>query len=67
MKRLFIFCAIGTSLWFIYWIVTAHLYPELSNRGLFGDSFGAFSSLATALAFSGTAYAIFKQDQLSSE
>ena len=67
MKRLLIFCVMGTIFWLLYWLITSHFYPSLANRGLFGDSFGAFSSLATALAFSGTAYAIFKQDQLSVE
>lgn len=67
MKKLLGFLLIGLLLWIAYWIGAASYYPNLQQRGLFGDSFGAFSSLATALAFAGTAYAIYQQDKTSSQ
>lgn len=50
-----------------YFLFVAHYYPDLQQRGLFGDSFGAFSALFTGLALAGTAYAIYRQDEQSVE
>jgi enterochelin esterase-like enzyme len=43
----------------IYWI-----HPLLSNRGLFGDSFGALNSFFTMLAFFGVVYTINQQNAI---
>lgn len=67
MSKLFIFSSISIALWFIYFVLIAQFYPTLSERGLFGDSFGAFSALFTGLALAGTAYAIYRQDEQSVE
>jgi len=45
----------------LYFFLTRHVYSELSERGLFGDSFGAFNAIFAALAFTGIIIAIFLQ------
>src|SRR5690606_30526824 len=37
--------------------------PEMSERGLFGDSFGALTSIFSGLAFAGMIYAIVLQSK----
>ncbi|MGJ8762338.1 MAG: hypothetical protein ACSHXA_17505 [Polaribacter sp.] len=44
-----------------YPIVLSKLYPELTNRGTFGDSFGALNALISSFAFAGIIYTIFLQ------
>lgn len=67
MKRLTLFLVTGLIFWAIYHAAVAFIFPALSERGLFGDSFGAFSALTTALAFAGTAYAVIRQEEASEE
>ena len=47
----------------LYWALSANYLPELTNRGLFGDSFGGLTSLFSGLAFAGMIYAIIMQSQ----
>ncbi|MEK7638956.1 MAG: hypothetical protein AAB388_02210 [Patescibacteria group bacterium] len=46
-----------------YLCLTFYVYPELSNRGLFGDSFGALNALFSGFAFLGIIYTIILQTQ----
>lgn len=65
MHRLFAFFGVSATFWLLYFVVVSHMYPMLQERGLFGDSFGAFSALFTGLALAGTAFAIYRQDEQS--
>ena len=50
------------SLWFLNWILVTHFIPnEISNRGAFGDMFGAVNALFSGLAFSGVIITIYLQ------
>lgn len=55
----FILCAI--SLWAVSIIVIPRYFPEMTQRGQFGDSFGAVTSLFSGLAFAGVIWAILYQ------
>ncbi len=46
-----------------YMGVTFYVYPELTSRGLFGDSFGALNALFSGFAFLGIIYTIILQTQ----
>lgn len=65
MYRLLVFFGVSATLWLLYFFAVSRTYPDLQQRGLFGDSFGAFSALFTGLALAGTAYAIYRQDEQS--
>lgn len=45
----------------VYVLVVKYIYPELSNRGLFGDMFGGINAIFSGLAFLGVVYAIVLQ------
>ncbi|MCK9606960.1 MAG: hypothetical protein M0R33_11005 [Methylomonas sp.] len=67
MHRLFAFFGVSAVLWLLYFFFVSYMYPQLQERGLFGDSFGAFSALFTGLALAGTAFAIYRQDEQTSD
>lgn len=48
-------------LWLISIFAIPYLYPKLSNRALFGDSFGVINSLFSGFAFAGIIYTILLQ------
>ncbi|NVJ46995.1 MAG: hypothetical protein HWE21_10830 [Cytophagia bacterium] len=49
----------------LYPILLAREYPDLTNRGTFGDSFGALNAMISGLAFAGIIYTIIlQQNQL---
>ncbi|MBU2103599.1 hypothetical protein KKD95_01140 [Patescibacteria group bacterium] len=59
-----LFGAIAVGLLFIiYLCLTTSFYPDLANRGLFGDSFGALNALFSGFAFLGIIYTIILQSQ----
>lgn len=54
-----------TSIFFFYPIILASQFDELSDRGTFGDSFGALNAIISGLAFAGIIFTIFlQQNQL---
>ena len=60
--KLFIFLSIGLLVFqLIYFFVLRANFVELSERGLFGDSFGALTSLFSGLAFVGMICALVLQ------
>ncbi len=62
--KMILLSVITLTLLFIGYIsVTFYVYPELSNRGLFGDSFGALNALFSGFAFLGIIYTIILQTQ----
>jgi hypothetical protein len=48
-------------LWLSSWFILITLIDDTSERGLFGDMFGAVNSLFSGLAFGGVIYAILLQ------
>ena len=54
-----------TLIFFLYPIVLAYQFEKLSDRGTFGDSFGALNAIISGLAFAGIIFTIFlQQNQL---
>jgi uncharacterized membrane protein len=48
-------------LFVMYFLITSFFYPDMMNRGQFGDMFGGLNALFSGLAFAGVVYAIFLQ------
>lgn len=48
-------------LFVMYFLITSYFYPDMVNRGQFGDMFGSLNTLFSGLAFAGVVYAIFLQ------
>lgn len=48
-------------LFVVYFLITSFFYPDMMNRGQFGDMFGGLNALFSGLAFTGVIYAIFLQ------
>jgi hypothetical protein len=63
-KRWVIAVAIGVvALWIgTPWLLSI-IYPEMSERGQFGDMFGAVNALFSGLALLGAIYAIMQQSE----
>lgn len=54
------------AIFLIYILVIRHLIPSLTDRGLFGDSFGGLNTIFSGLALLGIIYALLlQQRQLS--
>lgn len=49
--------------WLASWLLVTWLVPTWSDRGTFGDMFGAVNSLFSGLAFAGVIYTILLQQQ----
>lgn len=60
-KPLYILFILVTILWIIAGCITYQFFDTWSERGTFGDMFGAINSLFSGLAFAGVIYAIFLQ------
>ncbi len=60
-KSIFLVATALLSLFVIYFSVVVFLYPDIANRGQFGDMFGGLNTLFSGLAFGGVVYAIFLQ------
>ena len=66
MKEIRLFLLISLVvliIWLITPVITYFLYPQLMDRGQFGDLFGSVNALFSGLAFSGLIYTIFLQKQ----
>lgn len=61
LSGLYILLIIVFIIWILSLFILPLFYPELSNRGLFGDSFGAINSLFSGLAFAGIIFTILLQ------
>jgi hypothetical protein len=53
--------SIVVLLWVGAWVSITWWYPDLAQRGQFGDLFGSVTSLFSGLAFAGIIYTIFLQ------
>ncbi len=47
----------------LYSLVVKYFYPEMSDRGLFGDMFGGINAIFSGLAFLGVIYTILLQSK----
>jgi len=54
-------------LFLTYWIVLSQILPGWSERGLFGDAFGALSTLLSGAALIGIVYALLLQQKQLAE
>lgn len=62
MKKIIIISLIVLlSLLVIYFFCVSSFYPELQQRGLFGDMFGGINAVFSGLAFLGVIYAVVLQ------
>ena len=56
--------AIVVGLWFLWgWMIGPVIEPDLANRGLLGDAFGALNTLFAGLAFAGVITALWMQSK----
>lgn len=58
---IFVIFAVVLIVQTIFAIVLWRLIPEPTNRGLFGDMFGALNALFSGLAFAGIVYTLIQQ------
>jgi len=56
-----------TVLFLAYWLVLTRFFSEWSERGLFGDSFGAINALFSGAALIGVIFALLIQQQQLAE
>ena len=63
MKKIIISIIAIILLFFLYYLVVSSFFPNLNNRGLFGDMFGGINALFSGLAFLGIIYAIVLQKE----
>ncbi len=63
LKLAFSLIAIVLILWILSWVLITIYLEEWSNRGTFGDMFGAINSLFSGLAFAGLLYTIYLQSK----
>jgi len=61
MRKIIISLSILLLLLVIYFFGVRFFYPELSQMGLFGDTFGGINAVFSGLAFLGVIYAIVLQ------
>ena len=52
---------IVVGIYFGYWVIIQHFIPDLTDRGLFGDSFGGLNSLFSGVALIGIIFTLFLQ------
>lgn len=50
-------------LWISSWLIIARIYPDLTQRGLVGDTFGVINALFSGLALAGVIIAILLQSK----
>ncbi len=63
MKGLFILFSVVIAIQIIMGITIYNQIPMWSDRGTFGDMFGAVNTLFSGLAFAGVIYAVFLQSK----
>lgn len=63
MKPLIIFSIIILAIWIISIIIVYKSFSNWTDRGTFGDAFGAINALFSGLAFAGIIYTILLQRQ----
>lgn len=63
MKGLFILFVIVIFIQAIMGLTIYHQMPTWTDRGTFGDMFGAINTLFSGLAFAGVIYAVFLQSK----
>jgi DNA-binding transcriptional MerR regulator len=51
------------SLWTMNWLFLHLLKPTISERGVFGDQFGAVNALFSGMAFAGIIYSLYLQNR----
>lgn len=58
-----VFIALGLILitFLMYWFLVIYFFPTWSERGLFGDSFGALNTFVSGIALIGIVYALYLQ------
>ena len=61
LNGLYKLLALVLVIWGFSLFIIPFVYPKLSDRALFGDSFGAINSLFSGLAFAGIIYTILLQ------
>lgn len=63
IKPLVIFSIIITAVWILSNVVVYYSFSNWTDRGTFGDAFGAINALFSGLAFGGIIYTILLQRQ----